>query len=648
MLFEKHLVIRIAMVLTVLLCVSLTAKPLIIFDTDMDSDFDDAGALALLHALADNGECEILAVMHATSTPWSVGVIDAINTYYHQGDLPIGARKKTDNDNRSSYAEKIAKNTARFKHNVTDWNHKDVTQSKVLYKKILSKQKDRSVTIVTVGPHLNLLDLLNDDQAVTLIRKKVKLLSIMGGHFNPPGHTEWNISQKGRFKDGPRAGKAVIERWPTPVMWSDARIGVWLHTGKRLEHTCRDNPVREAYRLALHDNWHHHASWDQSSVLFAVRGLRDYWFAHTAGRPVMYQNQDGNWATDWLASPDSDHSYMKVRKDVSELSKIIEDLMIKPPAKSKEPVRMIFDTDIESDWDDVGTTALLHALADNGEVEILAMGVSATSPLCASCLDVLNTYYGRPDIPIGVLKGKGAKQWPSPYNKALVNEFPHDLKSPDQAPDAALLYRKVLAGQPDHSVVMVTVGFLTNIKNLLQSPPDDYSKLDGKALVRRKVRTWVCMGGCLAKKRPEHNLAQDWTSSVYCFKHWPTPIVFSPFEIGIKIQTGARLRETLKNNPVRRAYEVSNGLNNNASFDQTAVLYAVRGLNGGLANVWDIRRGGTMHRHENGNWEWLPSSENKNACLVEKMAPEKVARIIEDLMMQNPRHRRESGQCNSY
>jgi CubicO group peptidase (beta-lactamase class C family)/inosine-uridine nucleoside N-ribohydrolase len=328
MMLNRFIVIGFAMGL---MCGPLSAKPRIIFDTDMDSDFDDAGALAVLHALADKGECEILAVMHSTSTAWSVGVIDAINTYYHRGDLPIGARKRTDNDNRSSYAEKIAKDTSRFKHNVTDWNHKDVTQAKVLYKSILSKQNDQSTTIVTVGPYLNLLDLLNDPEAVALIRKKVKLLSIMGGHFNPPGHTEWNISQKGRYEDGPKAGKAVIERWPTPVMWSDVHIGVRLPTGKRLQYTAQDNPVREAYRLALHNKWRDHASWDQTAVLFAVRGLRDYWLACTTGRPVMYQDQDGNWATDWPASPDSNHAYLRLKKGSAELAKIIEDLMIAPP-----------------------------------------------------------------------------------------------------------------------------------------------------------------------------------------------------------------------------------------------------------------------------------------------------------------------------
>ena len=43
------------------------AEPVkVIFDTDMYTDFDDAGALACLHALADAGECEILATISNT------------------------------------------------------------------------------------------------------------------------------------------------------------------------------------------------------------------------------------------------------------------------------------------------------------------------------------------------------------------------------------------------------------------------------------------------------------------------------------------------------------------------------------------------------------------------------------------------------
>ena len=69
-------------------------------------------------------------------------------------------------------------------------------------------------------------------------------------------------------------------------------------------------------------------------------------------------------------------------------------------------LKLIFDTDMMGDVDDVGTAALLHALADQGEVKILAMGLSGKNPWSPLCLDALNTYFRRPEIPIGVVKGR--------------------------------------------------------------------------------------------------------------------------------------------------------------------------------------------------------------------------------------------------
>ena len=61
---------------------------------------------------------------------------------------------------------------------------------------------------------------------------------------------------------------------------------------------------------------------------------------------------------------------------------------------------------------------------------------------------------------------------------------------------AANLYRMILASQPDHSVSIVTTGYLNNLKALLQSGPDQYSPLNGMDLVRKKVKLWSCAGGC--------------------------------------------------------------------------------------------------------------------------------------------------------
>ena len=76
-------------------------------------------------------------------------------------------------------------------------------------------------------------------------------------------------------------------------------------------------------------------------------------------------------------------------------------------ADEKSLVPIILDTDMESDVDDVGALAMLHALADRGEIEILAVMMSAKNPDATLCANRLNTYFGRPDLPIGVLKGEG-------------------------------------------------------------------------------------------------------------------------------------------------------------------------------------------------------------------------------------------------
>ncbi|HEX3654439.1 MAG TPA: nucleoside hydrolase [Pirellulales bacterium] len=298
------------------------------------------------------------------------------------------------------------------------------------------------------------------------------------------------------------------------------------------------------------------------------------------------------------------------------------------------PVPIIFDTDIMSDVDDVGAVAALHALADGGEARILAMGVCVKNAWSPLCLDALNTYFQRADIPLGVVKGP-AHTGASKYAQGIAEEFPHALKSADDAPDAVLVYRKVLASQPDHSVVMVSVGQLTNLRNLLKSGPDSSTSLDGVELVKTKVRAWVCMGGIFPKGQ-EFNLVKDGPAARYTVEHWPTPVVFSGWEIGDQIMTGARLAEVPKQSPVRRAYELYNGLHNRQSWDQTAVLYAVRGLDGGLADYWLRQSDGTLHVKPDGGDTWYSSTSQGQSYLVRKMAPEKIAAVIESLMLHAP------------
>jgi hypothetical protein len=253
-------------------------------------------------------------------------------------------------------------------------------------------------------------------------------------------------------------------------------------------------------------------------------------------------------------------------------------------ATAAGPAKIILDVDLSEDVDDAGALAVLHALANRGEAQILGILVSSRNEWVVPCADAINTWYGRSDLPIGYQRGlqygyrntkDPERETVSKYAEAVAKAFPHDLARSSDAPDAALLCRKLLSTQPDQSVTIVSVGFLTNLRDLLDSRPDEFSKLDGEALVKQKVKQWVCMGGIFPSGRfpdgqGEYNLMWDTAASVRAVNDWPTPVIFSGFAIGAAIKVGARLRETPEENPVRACYQLYNGLNNREAWDLTA------------------------------------------------------------------------------
>ena len=157
--------------------------------------------------------------------------------------------------------------------------------------------------------------------------------------------------------------------------------------------------------------------------------------------------------------------------------------------KSAPPQPIIFDSDMGPDYDDVGAITMLHAYADSGYINILATVASTRYEGVAAVMNVLNTYFNRQNIPIGIPKQNGLtlRDWQH-WTDTLIKNYPHQIKTNNEVPDAVEVYRKTLASQPDTSVIIVTTGFLTNLANLLRSQPDNYSSLDGVALVKQKVK----------------------------------------------------------------------------------------------------------------------------------------------------------------
>lgn len=265
------------------------------------------------------------------------------------------------------------------------------------------------------------------------------------------------------------------------------------------------------------------------------------------------------------------------------------------------PVKVIFETDFTFDVDDVGALAVLHALADKGEAEILGIGYNEAQPNAAAAIRAVNAWYGRSDIPIGIFAGvlddpdDDHSRYIDPLAKMASSNA--DSATRERGSGRVLpavdFYREALAAQPDGSVTIISVGFLNNLHDLLEHE---------RELVAAKVAKLVQMGGVRNDgfNLVRHNLVRQ-TQSV--LEHWPGPIVIS--QAGADIQTGAELRRAPLGNPVREAYRLwwRGEVRNRSSWDQVAVLYGVRGLGdlfhevaqgeGRLRNgfTWTMRRG---------------------------------------------------------
>jgi len=304
-------------------------------------------------------------------------------------------------------------------------------------------------------------------------------------------------------------------------------------------------------------------------------------------------------------------------------------------------IPVIFDTDMSGDCDDTGALAVLNKLADLGEAQILACvgdGIDKDKAVAAS-VSAINTYYGRPEIPIGTYQGDRCQVTVSPYTAALRDGFPHHARPDNQMPEAVDVYRTALASASDNSVTIISVGFLINLRELLESKPDGSSPLAGVDLVRRKVKRLVLMGGVFPRSDPvkgEYNLSFGGVGrdSQFVIENWPTRILFSGFEIGGAVVTGTGLIGTPVGNPVRRAYELYRKVlfRGRPSWDLVTVLAAVRGP----GMLWDVSGDGYCKVLPNGANEWKGSPNRGQAYLVKKATAREVAGKLNGLLRMAP------------
>ena len=311
----------------------------IILDTDIDTDCDDVGALAVLHSLQSRGEVTLLGVVCSVPYADCASCVWAINAAYGRHSIPIGLvhlpdwttnliyenyrrhrAKSTKENSQALYNRAIAERMAGCRPDAI------YTDAVTQYRQILSSMPDGSVTVCAIGTLTALAQLLDsgpdgisDLSGRSLIAKKVRTLVSMAEAEHPSGRDWFNW-----WMDRASASK-VISDWPTDLVVSN--MGRNVLTGRRLMSALpSDHPVHQAYRTFLGGTDADRPSWDQLAAMYAASGASSIFAEHWESG-LLFDKDSGTH--EWgVGKCDGRRGYISSLIEPQALAERVEDLMI--------------------------------------------------------------------------------------------------------------------------------------------------------------------------------------------------------------------------------------------------------------------------------------------------------------------------------
>lgn len=287
----------------------------LIYDTDICGDCDDVLALGMIHALETRGACRLLAVTISVDNDQAAPFVEAVNHFYGRGRVPIGVVGRGGVRAESRFlALAKERDDGQLRYPPASGLPDTRPSATEVLRRTLAAQPDGSVVIAQVGFSANLARLLASPpdehsplSGEELVRRKVRLLSLMAGAFQPiggkAGYQEYNVVQD------VRSARELARRWPAPMVFSGFEIGIALpYPAQSIERDyayVKHHPLAEAYRLYMPPP-HERPTWDLTSVLYAVYPDRGYFDVSQPG--TVEVEADGS--TRFNPVPDGRHRYL--------------------------------------------------------------------------------------------------------------------------------------------------------------------------------------------------------------------------------------------------------------------------------------------------------------------------------------------------
>lgn len=251
----------------------------IIFETDMGNDVDDALAIDMLYKYNKQKRINLMAVMLNKEGEFPPKYIDLLNTWYGQKRIPIGVSPRADRSlvAGTNYTQVVCEELSEkgkplYKRSIKDYSK--LLSAVKLYRKLLAKAEDASVTIVSVGFSTNLallLDTKADEYSPLtgkeLVAQKVKRLVTMAGHIENPKYAEYNVV------NDIAACQRVFNEWPTPIYMSPFELGLQVrYPAQSIENDftwTKHHPIVDSYKVYL-KKIEDRPTWDLTAVLYAI------------------------------------------------------------------------------------------------------------------------------------------------------------------------------------------------------------------------------------------------------------------------------------------------------------------------------------------------------------------------------------------